>query len=69
MIQDFTEAIEKNPADIYWYIARGLVLLVLGKNGLALKDFQISVRVDPKLKQPLDRCSIDGPEKICRIWN
>jgi tetratricopeptide (TPR) repeat protein len=54
-IQEFSEAIEKHPADPDWYLARGLTFSVLKNKESALKDFETSVRLDPDLKRPLDR--------------
>jgi len=58
-VKDFSDAIEKHQADPDWYIARGLVFLVLKNKEAAVKDFEIAVRKDPKIKPSISQLSLD----------
>ena len=53
-IGDYSQAIEIDPKDTYLYFFRGMSLESLGQDEAALKNFKMSVQLDPKFELAVD---------------
>jgi tetratricopeptide (TPR) repeat protein len=62
-LDDFKRAIELNPRDATSYYARGQLLLDLGREQEARKDFARCLELDPKMKPLVDSALPGGGRK------